>query len=451
MMQPPHTPKGSQFIVTKLSFDILKILHDALTDITPLNQNRLVVQILLTLSHGIYVNGLLFRDFASNKKKESWHTWQVSGNKQIRIHQHSIIYLETVLMRRLTLANNLEEKPSNMHRLLKRFCQHGPREYRWEQVELQRDKNCKGNCEDQEFFQRIARPLKVQCQKLNNRFGEISQRRRKQYGPLWLRLDHCAVEVPEELALFFEVLEVLPRPLRPNFAHCVELKNILTRVLESLNERYMLLRSCGLNPEEWMERDEPSVSNLREMKKLRQVARSLLKEGKDSPNSVWEAYQKAFKSLQGTQKKFAGCQNFKEFVVSDYGMIMLSYPIPIYPVSSEEEDENREGPEETNRPNNEENFEKKIINREHMQRFTCAHPELFYNNKVMLYFFIEILSGHQPFPPLEMDFKKLLDTDPRYAPLSEEERVKVLAEHAEEIMKQWSKRLHKKRGRDYED
>lgn len=58
------TPRGFKLnsIVDKLAFDLLIILGDALTEPT-LNQERLVLRILLTLSKKHYVNELLFRDF----------------------------------------------------------------------------------------------------------------------------------------------------------------------------------------------------------------------------------------------------------------------------------------------------------------------------------------------------------------------------------------------------
>jgi hypothetical protein len=191
-----------------------------------------------------------------------------------------------------------------MHLLLKKLCQYGNPESLWQSVELKRDKNQIPTDDDHFSFQRVAMQLAAQCRQLGNHGNEISQRRREQYGPLWLSLEHGVAEVPAELALFFGVLEILPLPLNPDFADDPELQHLLSRVLESLNERYMLLRYCGLNPDpdrsNWMEREELSINVLREMSKLKKRVKDNLVA--DQEPHLELTYRQVFNQLKGEQK-----------------------------------------------------------------------------------------------------------------------------------------------------
>ena len=151
-----------------------------------------------------------------------------------------------------------------------------------------------------------------------NRLGVVSQ-----YGPLWLIRPPCAAEVPEEISLF-EIAEAVPVPLGSSFASDAELQRLIARVMDALNERYMLLRGCGLNPMFWHDRDEPSIARLRDLKRLRQAADELLRLGIEASNV--EAYRRCFNELKGGAKSFAGFFQFRDDFASDEaGLSMLRY------------------------------------------------------------------------------------------------------------------------------
>ena len=444
-------------ILYKLTLDLLSMLRDALTE-TTLNEDRLGLRILLTLSNQYYVNKLLFRDFNLSSdmvwSKWSFHPKLIDGKvSKARIHNQSLVYLETVLMRSLTLANNLKDQPTNMHRLLTKLGRYGHPESLWKSVELKRDNNQTPCGEENLFFQRVAKQLAAQCRQLGNSSSEISQRRREQYGPLWLLLENCAAEVPEEFALFFDVLRALSLPLNPDFSDDRELQLLLNRVLESLNERYMLLRSCGLNPESWMERDELSINVLREMSQLRKLTQKIQVE--DQTLYLESAYRQAFNQLKGEQKKFAGCHDFAEFAASEWGRIMLNYPTDYLNHAANDDDPDNEetlqdrltAPDEELgyvqlgvREYNEEPVKKsafsEISRREALCKLVKKYPQQFGNDPVLIYFFCEILSGNQNFPPADPKFKELLETNPNYAQLSDQELLTLLSDKVDKIIKE---------------
>ena len=299
----------------------------------------------------------------------------------------------------------------------------------------------------------MAKQLAAQCRQLDNSSSEISQRRCEQYGPLWLLLENCAAEVPEEFALFFYVLRALSLPLNPNFTDDRELQLLLNRVLESLNERYMLLRSCGLNPESWMERDELSINVLREMSQLRKLTQKIQVE--DQTLYLESAYRQAFNQLKGEQKKFAGCHDFAEFAASEWGRIMLNYPTDYLNHAANDDDPDNEetlqdrltAPDEELgyvqlevREYNEEQVKKsafsEISRREALCKLVEKYPQQFGNDPVLIYFFCEILSGNQNFPPADPKFKELLETNPNYAQLSDQELLTLLSDKVDKIIKE---------------
>lgn len=456
-------------IVYKLALDLLIILRDALTKPT-LDQERLSLRILLTLSKKPYVNDLLFRDF-NLSHDFVWSEWsfrpQLIDGKIIsiaRIHNQSWVYLETVLMRRLTLANNLEEMPTNMHLLLKKLCQYGSPEHLWQAVELKRDKNQTPTGKENLSFQRVAKQLAVQCQRLSNHGNEISQRRREQYGPLWLLLEDGVAEVPAELALFFGVLEALPLPLNPDFADDLELQYLLSRVLESLNERYMLLRYCGLNPDpergNWMEREELSINVLREMSKLKKLVKDNLVT--DQESHLESTYRQAFNQLKGKQKKFAGCHNFAEFAASEWGVIMLNYSaVHLNHAANDADPDNEEilqdlltapdpesgyaqlGVREYNEKYDQKSAFVQCDAREGRYKLVETYPDQFGNDPVLIYFFCEILSFNQNFPPADPKFNQLIKPHSQYAQLSDQELLIVLSDKVDRIIEECTKRFKK--------
>lgn len=456
-------------IVYKLALDLLIILRDALTEPT-LDQERLSLSILLTLSKKHYVNDLLFRDFNLSNDLV-WSEWsfrpQLLDGKVIskaRIHNQSLVYLETVLMRRLTLANNLEDMPTNMHLLLKKLCQYGNPECLWQSVKLKRDKNQTPTGDNNLSFQCVAKQLAVQCQQLGNHGSEISQRRREQYGPLWLLLEDSVAEVPAELALFFGVLEVLPLPLNPDFADDLELQHLLIRVLESLNERYMLLRYCGLNPDpdrgNWMEREELSINVLREMSKLKKRVKDNLVTDQE-PHDLELTYRQVFNQLKGEQKKFAGCYNLAEFAASEWGVIMLNYSaVHLNHAANDADPDNNEeilqdlltapdpesgyaqlGVQEYNEKYDQKSAFVQCDAREGRYQLVETYPNQFGNDPVLIYFFCEILSFNQNFPPADPKFKQLIKTNSKYAQLSDQKLLTVLSDKVDRIIEECIKRL----------
>jgi len=430
------TLRGFQLrnITDRLALDILKILHEALTE-TSLNYEQLSLRIVLTLSENHYVEQLLFRDFMADKETR-WFKLPLPGGQVERIHDQAVTYFTKVLTNRLQLVNQRGRLPTNMHLLLKDFCQQGS-PY-WKSVEIRRDQNLVNNCQDQPFFQEVAQALASQCQKLNHQFSQVSHRRREQYGPLWLLLGDCAAELPEELSLFFDVLQALPLPLPSNFIDNSQLQQRLHRVLENLNERYLLLRSCGLNPDTWIEREVPSTDNLRKLKRLRKRVQNRWSENLSLPTR----YQQVFKELQGEQKKFAGFTNFEEFMASEIGQAMLNYPMISFHEEEDSEDEKNFQGRVEDRANFYAvvNFEESVTNAcQRMQKLVAQNPDLF--NPVMSYLFQKILGCRQPLPRiLHVEFRQLIENDSRYAHLSDEKlRITLLAD-AKTIIQQGIRR-----------
>jgi hypothetical protein len=457
---------GFNKILYKLTLDLLSMLRDALTE-PELNEDRLGLRILLRLSNPYYVNELLFRDF-NLSSKEVWLEWpippQLRNNKVVskeKIHSQSLVYWETVLTRRLTLANRQEDRPTNMHLLLEKLCQYGNPESFWESAEIKRDNNQIPQGNENFSFRRVAEQLAIQCQRLGSQTSEISQRRREQFGPFWLLLANCATEVPEELALFFDVLSALSLPLNPDFANDLKLQYLLNGVLESLNERYTLLRSCGLNPEDWMEREEPSIKMLRETKQLKRRAKELvqkkLRGGKEL--HLESAYRQIFNELKGEQKKFVGCHNFAKFAASEWGRIMLNYPTDYLNHTASDDDPDHEetlqdrltapdpesGYAQLGDEYNEEQDNKSAFNEIKEREDRCKLVETcskqFSNDPVLVYFFCNNWNLNKKFPPADPKFKELLETNPDYAPLSEQELLTVLDDKVVKILKECNRLL----------
>jgi hypothetical protein len=82
--------------------------------------------------------------------------------------------------------------------------------------------------------------------------------------------------------------------------------------LESLNEKYGLLRSCGLPPEEWLNSAELSIARVKQLKQLRKRANELIANG--ATREI--AYRNAFVSLTQEGGNIAGFTTFGEFLAS---------------------------------------------------------------------------------------------------------------------------------------
>jgi len=185
------------------------------------------------------------------------------------------------------------------------FYQKSSLDYRWHYSFIARSlRPFNVNKEVEIFFKPIADILALQCQRLGTKYGEISKRRRLQFGCYGLRAENNYAEVAEELGLD-DVLDALPVPLRPQKEPPLE----LLRVIESLNERYGLLRSCGLPPEEWMTRTELSIDQLKQFKQLLKRTKDRQKNGMDH----WPACRDSFEELKAGDIKFIGYATFDDF------------------------------------------------------------------------------------------------------------------------------------------
>jgi hypothetical protein len=307
-------------ILDRLARDMLSILQQCLAR-APLDRDRLHLTILLTLSRRTYVENLLYRDYRVDRDSQ-WYSWRLPDGREARIQEQAIVYLHKVLARRPKLARRLRDEPGNMHFLFCFLCRYGPAAHGWRGVVIRRDKQLTARGEAPDFVAHLALELAAQRARLGADYSEDSARRRAEYGPIWLIRGDCAAELPEEMSLF-DAVEAAPVPLDVELVEDAEVQRILVRVLDALNERYMLLRACGLDPELWHDRDEPSIARLREMKQLRKPAEELMRTGIEDDNVA--AYRRAFGELKGGAKEFAGCASFDEFATSEAGMAMLRY------------------------------------------------------------------------------------------------------------------------------
>jgi hypothetical protein len=269
----------------RLAFDLLLILRDTLSNPQidlrkKKDQDTLDVRLLALLSQPLYVRSLLWRDFRQDPA-DKWHpAGRTAEGREFRIYDEANNYLYRVLHRRLRLIQQLKEQPTNMHLLLQALCRFGPTGQGWAQATILRDPSRSKNLGDNALFRCVAKALRQVRQHLRSDSSDraLLQRRRLEFGPLWLVVGDLAVEAPEELSLF-EMLNAVPTPLPPAFAEDAEVQKRLRRVLEALNERYGLLRSCGLDPDSGLDCDDPSINVLKEIKELRQCAARRRRDG----------------------------------------------------------------------------------------------------------------------------------------------------------------------------
>lgn len=428
-------------VLDRLAVELLSVLSACLTT-APLDRDRLQLAILMTLSRKLYVTNLLYRDFRLDRDTQ-WYAWTLPDGSTVRIHEQAIVYLHQVLARRPRLARRLRHEPGNMHLLLGHFCRFGPPGQGWEGTEVRRDKGLTAAGEDPGFLDPTALELAAQRQRLGDNYGEVSVRRRGEHGPIWLVREGCVAEVPEEMSLF-DVTDATPVPLRSEFVEAHDLQRMLARVLDALNERYMLLRASGLDPETWHDRDEPSIARLREMKQLRKPAEELLRLGiEDEPVA---AYRRAFEDLQGEAKSFAGVASFDEFVTSEVGMAILRFSTASLdePLGSDDDedwsrsdmlaDEAAADPEASTTDRAEA--------ADWVQLLIEDRPDLF--DEVMVYFFSEVLGEGRSIHPGSGDpgvlrdapFRHLIARDHALAGLDDEDLVRELYARSETIIQQ---------------
>ncbi len=428
-------------IVDRLTLDVLRLLEQIFAK-SSFEQDRLYLGLLLTLSRKAYVNGLLYRDFSTSGDAQ-WYSLPMPDGSDVRVHEQSVTYLQQVLARRLRLARRLQHEPGNMHLLLGALCRFGPAEKGWATAEVKRDPKLEKADETSDFRNPLGRALAVLCKNLGTCYSPESVRRREQYGPLWLIRPPCAAEVPEEISLF-EIAEAVPVPLGSSFASDAELQRLIARVMDALNERYMLLRGCGLNPMFWHDRDEPSIARLRDLKRLRQAADELLRLGIEASNV--EAYRRCFNELKGGAKSFAGFSSFDDFASDEAGLSMLRYAALSLDESLGDDAGGdtmlrHEAIADPGAVDIEEDLAMREAGSQWVTDLINARPKMF--NPVMRYFFEQVLGEGRPIYSGAGDdgvlddavFRKLLDEDPDFKDLDDDDRVEQLSKRAEALIK----------------
>ncbi len=446
MMAKPVRGFQINTILDRLALDVLGILQQCLVT-APLDRDRLHLAILLTLSRRTYVEQLLYRDYRIDRDSQ-WYNWALPDGSSARIHEQGIVYLHKVLARRPKLARRLKHEPGNMQLLLGLLCRHGPAEHGWQAALVRRDAALEAAGEASDFVTPVALELAAQRARLGDDYSEDSKRRRGEYGPIWLIRGDCCAEVPEEMALF-DVVEASPVPLAVAFAEDAEVQLMLVRVLDSLNERYMLLRACGLDPELWHDRDEPSIGRLREMKQLRRPAEELMRLGIEDDNI--DAYRRAFNQLKGSAKQFAGCASFDEFATTEHGMGILRYASlslddPVGSDDSGDEWARHETLADPDAPDVEETVTRRRAAGQWARMLIDDRPDWF--DPLMTYFFSEVIGNERPIHGgpgdrgvlRDHEFQRLIESYPELTVLDEAELAEQLCQRAEAIIKRGLRR-----------
>ncbi|MGI9500564.1 MAG: hypothetical protein ACR2P3_11025 [Geminicoccaceae bacterium] len=396
-------------ILDRLAADMLGLLESHLTT-ARFDRDRFYLSILLTLSKRLYISQLLYRDFRAAGDQQ-WHRYELADNKVAKVHEQSIIYLHQVLMRRLKLAKRLKHEPGNMHLLLAQYARFGAKGEGWTAVELRRDASLSANEGADDFRVPLAEALAAQRAALGSGFGDEARRRREEYGPLWLIRPPNAAEMPEEMS-WFDVIDAAPVPLAAGFTADVDTQRLVVRVLDSLNERYTLLRSCGLDPERWHERDTPSIAKLRDLKRLRRQAEDYLRQSIE--DEAVRSYRRAFDDLAGENGQLAGFDGFDDFATSEVGMAILRYPIQSLDdaVGGDDDDDDRSR-HDLLADENADDIEERLARREAagdwVSRLIEDRPGWF--DPTMRYFFEQVLGQGRPLYPEEGDEGVMFDPD----------------------------------------
>jgi hypothetical protein len=264
-----------------------------------------------------------------------------------------------------------------------------------------------------------------------------------EFGPYWLNVQSSSVQVAEEFALV-HVLRATPFPLLESF-YCPKTEVFdkdwqiaFSRVLETLNDRYGLLRSLGLKPELWLDREKPSeygdeVENLKNMKLVlstNNLQELLVLKNRVSANqgledlanllSIEMAYHQAFDNLKGSAKKWGGFESFFDFRNSEVGHHLLGLALEEIDV---EQYIGEEDVSQLNHPLDEYTVQQR------MRDLVEDQPELF--DPVMAYFFLEALGRQRSlFGPdgilEESEFRELISDTTEYSSLSDEALVILL-------------------------
>ena len=247
-------------IVFHLSADILFLLEKYLTK-NDFDENRFSIELEMLLSQSKkYTNDLLFKDY-----NESIYY------QETELQDEAYFYLTNVLLeRRIRLAtvnSGLDVKgiksedempksiPTNMHLLLKILCSFSNHKNRveWKTTDIQRSQDLQNIDITPDWFRILEKDLHSQRNRLGNDFDDHGHKTKDKFGPYWLTVGAYATEVGEELNLI-EVLSMVPLPLESGFSQDKAVRKLFLQVILTLNNRYGLLRSCGLPPKEWHSR-----------------------------------------------------------------------------------------------------------------------------------------------------------------------------------------------------
>ena len=326
--------------VSQFAFQFSKYVAEYLSDPSlqdsrhPL-KDRLAIKILLVLSYHLYYkkdaketslfrHELLFQDFRLSED-EQWLVIPDSSGHSQRIYTEAFNYLTEVLCKRTQLISTHQAKLTNVHKLLLMLWRYSVEE-RWLGTRLKR--NNRPNIAPVDFsgsfFERTARILEKQYENLTDLSMMVKNIRLK-YGALFLSVGTYRCCVADEMSLF-DVIEAVPAPLRTTLLQPSPprwYQPLVEKIILNLNEKYGLLRSCGLSPSDWHERF--SVGILRELKELKKLADSYKKQDIDLDNE--QAFEKAFATLLAEQGKVAGYTEFKDFKYSEVGFAMMSIPL----------------------------------------------------------------------------------------------------------------------------
>ncbi len=397
----------------RFALDLFRLL-DAQLQADNLDEEALIVKTLALLSdtRKPYARQLLFQDYRQ-------------PSERVIAEQSHLYVTERLLLYRLKPAANLAGKPGNMLLLLQALFRKARAQ--WTQsAEIKRQAEIRPHSED--YFQTTAETLAHLCQQLEAELCKVSKGQREKYGILQLQAQQNCAEAPEEIS-FFQMLRVLPLPLTSLHSD-PELSKLMVKVIDSLNERYMLLRACGLNPDHWLHREELSIGNLKNMVTLRNTAKRLSQ--LDGLEHDVNLYEKSFKQLQADKNKFAGCEHFTEFRHSEAGEIFLNAFAFVDPIAQQIIDEIADNEKEKNI----------LFRLEMIEKLIEDYPEAFDKDPVMLHFFRESLAGGLPLCGDEgidgvldqAEFQALIANDKRYANLDQNKLAKKIYANAKKII-----------------
>ncbi len=336
---------------TKLSNEITGLLNMYLSDpwhndpkIVPIGldarfrtcEEKLWLGIELTLKQDKF-RGLFFRDFSGNT---------TTGDR-------AVLYLSEVFLTRTEVANTIYDQPPPPHHLMVCYLRESLHE-NWQDCFIKRSQDGYENYADS-FFKKVGDTLKEQCKKLGDKYSTHSKNLLAEHGSFWLNAGANKAKVAEELSLcdvFSVIAPIKQQQLLPMAPGEPELDAnasamLLKGILQNRNERYGLLVALGMNPEEWLIKQDDSenggfvfsIQNLRQLKVLVQaVKKSSIKAVQNQTPWYEKACFKAtFTQLKADKKKYA---SFKQ--ADDCYQFYCDYINPKF-ISIDENDEDEDG------------------------------------------------------------------------------------------------------------